>query len=57
MDFHCSMDFHGNHYFTDVKISDIAAGRSDVPYIIELNHMLHKNFLFQANNADIFHFK
>ena len=30
------MDFHGNHYFTDVKISDIATGRSDVSYIIEL---------------------
>ena len=21
------MDYHGNHYFTDVKISDFAAGR------------------------------
>ena len=51
------MDFHGNHYFTDVKMSDIAAGRFDVSYIIELSHMLHKNLLFQANNAHIFHFK
>ena len=31
------MDNHGSHYFTDVKISDFAAGRSDVSYIIELN--------------------
>ena len=52
------MDYHGNHYFTDVKIiSDSAAGRPDVSYIIELKHMLHKNLLFQANNAHIFHFK
>ena len=46
------MDYHGNHYFTDVKISDFAAGRPDVSYIIE-----QKNLLFQANNAHIFHFK
>ena len=52
----CSMDFHGNHYFTDVKIN-IPTGRSDVSYSIELNHMLHKNLLFQANNAYIFHLK
>ena len=45
------MDYHGNHYFTDVKISDFAAGRPDVSYIIELNHML-----FHANNAHIFYF-
>ena len=51
------MDYHGNHYFTDVKISDFAAGRADVSYIIELNQMLHYNLLFQANNAQIFHFK
>ena len=51
------MDFNGNHYFTDVKISEIAAGRSDLSYIIELSHMLHKNLLFQTNNAPIFHFK
>ena len=31
------MDYHGNHYFTDVKISDFAAGRPDVSYVIELN--------------------
>ena len=24
------MDYHCNHYFTDVKISDFAAGRPDV---------------------------
>ena len=51
------MDYHDNHYFTDVKISDFAAGRPDVSYIIELNHMLHYTLLFQANNAHIFHFK
>ena len=34
------MDYHGNHYFTDVKISYFAAGRPDGSYIIELNHML-----------------
>ena len=51
------MDFLGNHYFTDVKISDFAAGRPDVSYIIGLSHMLHKHLLFQANNAHIFHFK
>ena len=51
------MDYHGNHYFTDVKISDFAAGRSDVSYIMELNYMLGNNLLFQANNAHIFHFK
>ena len=51
------MDYHDNHYFTDVKISNFAAERHDVSYIIELNHMLHKNLLFQANNAHIFHFK
>ena len=51
------MDYHGSHYFTDVKISDFATGRPDVSYIIKLNHMLHKNLLFQANNAYIFHFK
>ena len=28
------MDYHGNHYFTDVKISDFAAGRPDVSYIL-----------------------
>ena len=47
------MDFHSNHYFIDVKISDFAAERPDVSYIIELNHMLHNNLLFQANNAHI----
>ena len=41
------MDFQSNQYFTDVKGSDIAAGRSDVSYIIELNHMLQKHLLFQ----------
>ena len=51
------MDYHGNHYFTDVKISDFAAVRPDVYYIIELSHMLHNNLLFQANNAHIFHSK
>ena len=51
------MDYHGNYYFTGVKISDFAAGRPDVSYIIELSHMLHKYLLFQANNAQIFHFK
>ena len=50
------MDYHGNHYFTDVKVSDFAAGRPGVSYIIELSHMLHKNLLFQANNAQNFHF-
>ena len=44
------MDYHGSHYFIDVKISDFATGRPDVSYII-------KNLLFQANNAHIFHFK
>ena len=51
------MDYHGNHNFTDVKISDFSAGRSDVSYIIELNLMLHNSLLFQANNAHIFHFR
>ena len=51
------MDYHGNHYFTDVKISDFAAGMPDVSYNIALSHMLHKNLLFQANNAHICHFK
>ena len=50
------MDFHCNHYVTDVKISDFAAGMPDVSYIIELSHMLHKHLLFQANNSHIFHF-
>ena len=50
------MDYHGNHYFTDVKISDFAAGRPDVSYIVELNCMLLKIWLFQANNAHIFYF-
>ena len=50
------MDYHGKHYFTDVKISDSAA-MPYVSYIIELHHMLHKNLLFLANNAQIFHFK
>ena len=27
------MDYHGNHYFTDVKINDFAAGR---PYVLIL---------------------
>ena len=40
----CSMDYHGNHYFSDVKISDFVAGNPEVSYIIELNHMLHYNF-------------
>ena len=31
------MDYHSNHYFTDVKLSDFAAGRPDVSYIIELS--------------------
>ena len=47
----CSMDYHGNHDFTVVKIRDFATGRPAVSYIIELNHMLHKNLLFQANTA------
>ena len=34
-----------------------APGRPDVSYIIELNHMLHKNLLFQASNANCSHFK
>ena len=51
------MDYHGNHYFTDVKISDFAAGRPDVSYIIELNTCYTTTWLFQANNAHIFHFK
>ena len=51
------MDYHGNHYFTNVKISDFQAGRPDVSYIIELKHMLHNNLLLQANNAHIFNFK
>ena len=42
----CCVDYHGNRYFTDVKISDFAAGMHDVSYIIELNHMLHKYLLF-----------
>ena len=46
-----------HQYFTDVKISDIAAGRSDISYIIELNHMLQKHLLFQANDIHIYHFK
>ena len=29
------MDYHGNHYFTDVKISDFATGRPDVSYILK----------------------
>ena len=29
------MDYHGNRYFTDVKVSDFAAGRPDVSFIIE----------------------
>ena len=40
------MDYHGKHYFTDVKISDFSAVRPDVSYIMELNHMLHYNLLF-----------
>ena len=51
------MDYHGSHYFTDVKTSDFAAGRPDVSYITELSHMLHINLLFQAKYAHIFHFK
>ena len=51
------MHYHGNHYSTVVKKKDFAAGRPDVSYIIELSHMLHKNVLFHANNAQIFHFK
>ena len=50
------MDYHGNHYFTDVKISDFAAGRPDVSDIIELNHMLQYNLLLEENNAHIFPF-
>ena len=53
----CSMDYDGNHYFTDVKISDFAEGKPDVSYIIELNRMLQYNLLFQANNAHIFYCK
>ena len=37
------MDYHGNHYFIDVTISDFAAARPDVSYFIELSHLLHKN--------------
>ena len=51
------MDYHDNRYFNDVKISDFSAGRPDVSYNIELNHMLHKSLLFQANNAQVLHFK
>ena len=51
------MGYRGNHYFTDVKISDFASGMPDVSYDTELSHMLHKHLLFQANNAHIFHSK
>ena len=37
------MDYHYFHYFTDVKISDVAAGSPGVSYIIALKNMLHKN--------------
>ena len=53
----CSMDYHGNHYFTDVKINVLHQEMSDVSYVIELNHMLHKNLLIQANNAICSHVK
>ena len=49
------MNYHDNHYFTDVKISDFEAGRPDVSYIIEQKPMLHYSLLFQAKNAQIFH--
>ena len=51
------MEYHGNHNFTDIKISDCVAGRPDVSCITKLNHMLHKILLFQANNAQVSHFK
>ena len=37
------MDYHGNHYFTDVKIINFVAGKPDVSYVIKLNHMLHSS--------------
>ena len=51
------MEYHGNHYFTDVKISDFVAGRPYASCITKPNHMLHKILLFQANNAQVSHFK
>ena len=36
------MDYHGNHYFLNIKMSVFATGRPDASYVIEHNHMLHK---------------
>ena len=51
------MAYHGDHYFTDVKISDFEAGRSDVSYSIEFSRIIHNNLLFQANKSHISYFR
>ena len=39
----CSMDYHGNKYFLNIKKNEcFATGRPDASYVIELKHMLHK---------------
>ena len=36
------MDYHGNHYFLNIKFSVFATGRLDISYVIKLKHMLYK---------------
>ena len=36
------MDYHGNHYFLNIKMSVVAKRRPDFSYVIELKYMLHK---------------
>ena len=38
------MDYHGNHYFTDVEISDCFQQEGLMCHSIEMNHMLDNNY-------------
>ena len=51
------MDYHGNHYFTDVKIR-VLHQEGLMSHILLNSTTCHiKDLLFQANNANIARFK
>ena len=43
-----SMEYHGNHYFFNIKSSVFATRRSDVSYLIQLCTCYIKYFMFQV---------
>ena len=51
------MDYHGNHYFTDVKIGVLHEEGLMYHTLLNLTKCYIKNLLFQANGANCSHFK